>query len=777
MIQEKQAKEIYEFGPFRLDAGERILLRDGAPVRLAQKGGVSAMLTPKVVETLLALVEREGQIVGKDELMKAVWPDSVVEEGNLTANISLLRKALGTSEEGQSYIETFPKRGYRFNADIRKLSHKTSLPAQSTYETESEDSDLVISKRTRTHVITRVEAETEDDDLALQTVAPRVLAPKITPATSGRNFRLVVFIATVFLLASAAIITGLLLVRRARLVTVKTPEPFTRIKVSSLTTNGAASQAAISPDGQYVVHVTGGVGQQSLQLRNIGTGSDQEILPPGKESFSAVTFSHDGAFVYYIKYMEQEGGVLSQIPVLGGTPRDLAKDVDGCPAFSPDGKQFAFIRGLPVEGEDALIVAGTDGGGERKLLSHKMRGIFADPSINAWGPAWSPDGAVIAFPLRAIDARGNEYKRVIVARVADGTETPLTSEEWFSIGQITWLPDGGGLIIAAAEQEQDAPHQLWHVSYPSGTARRITNDLNNYDGVSLTSDANALVTAQSERRANIWVGPAGEEGRATQLASDKNDGMSGLTWTSDGRVVYTSITNGNTDIWIMDADGKNRKQLTTANGVDHRPSVSFDGRYIVFVSDRNGAGNLWRMDIDGRNPRQLTNLRGDYYPSCAPDNQSVIYSSDASGQRQLWRVPLEGGVPVAVTDYAVNLPVASPDGKFIACAYVDGRETPRRYSTAVVPFAGGRPVKTFEFPRSFAQVIRWTPDNRALTYIVTRAGVSNIWRQSLTGGAPASLTDFQAGTIFRYDWSRDGKMLVLARGTVTSDVVLIKDFK
>jgi TolB-like protein/Flp pilus assembly protein TadD len=145
---ERRNRQVYEFGPFRLDAAERTLMRDGTPVR--QAGGGGAMLTPKVVETLVALVERSGQIVGKDELMRAVWPDAVVEEGNLAANISLLRKALGAAEDGRPYIETFPKRGYRFSAAVELV--------------EADATKFVVRRRTRARIIT-TEEESADDPL------------------------------------------------------------------------------------------------------------------------------------------------------------------------------------------------------------------------------------------------------------------------------------------------------------------------------------------------------------------------------------------------------------------------------------------------------------------------------------------------------------------------------------------------------------------------------------------------------------------------------------
>ena len=551
-------------------------------------------------------------------------------------------------------------------------------------------------------------------------------------------------------------------------------QPFSKMKVTRLTATGDASKAVISPDGKYVVHVTGGAGQQSLQLRHIATGSDKEIVPASKENITALTFSHDGSYIYYVKYSDKGGGVLFQVPVLGGTARALAKDVDSCPSFSPDGKQFVFIRGMPVENQDALVIANADGSGERTVVTRGLREMFVSVTLNAWGPAWSPDGEFVAFPLKVSGSGSNERWRVMLAPVKAGAETPLTSDQWSSIGQIAWLPNRSGLIITAADQEPGAPYQLWHVSYPGGEMQRITNDVTNYVGVSVTADGAALVTMQTEQRATIWIAPDGKASRAVQIPSERHDGLSGLAWTPDGRVVYTSTASGNEDIWIMDANGANRRQLTVNNSADSAPVVSSDGRYIVFVSNRAGAFHIWRMDVDGLNPKQLSNGGSDVQPSCSSDNQWVVYSSTVSGQRQLWKVSIDGGAPVPVTDYATSLPVASPDGKFIACAYVDERLA---YTTSVIPFNGGRPLKEFEFPLSFQQVVRWTADSRSLTYLVTRGGVSNIWRQSLDGGAATPLTDFTAETIFRYDWSRDGKQLALARGNVTSDVVLISNVK
>jgi Tol biopolymer transport system component len=125
--------------------------------------------------------------------------------------------------------------------------------------------------------------------------------------------------------------------------------------------------------------------------------------------------------------------------------------------------------------------------------------------------------------------------------------------------------------------------------------------------------------------------------------------------------------------------------------------------------------------------------------------------------------------------FVSQLPAVSPDGKWIAYFYFEENAPVR---LAVIPFEGGQPVKTFELPPTFHRGgLRWNPDGRAIAYTAKREGGSNVWAQPLEGGAPKQLTGFKSDEIFRFDWSRDGKQLTLARGTVTNDVVLISNFR
>jgi Tol biopolymer transport system component len=551
----------------------------------------------------------------------------------------------------------------------------------------------------------------------------------------------------------------------------KTVEPFSKVKVNKLTTNGKASAAAISPDGKYVVHVTGGPGQQSLLLRHIATGSDKEIVPSNGNDFSWVTFSPDGG---YVLFSRQEPGVYPayQVPVLGGTPKKLtSEDADTPVTFSPDGKRFAFMRGAPQRGEVFLIVANADGTGEQKLVTRKI----SEFSGRTWSlPSWSPDGKIIAFAHRTADGDGRNIN-VIAVSVTDGTEKQITFQKWFTVDALCWLPDGSGLIITAVDREPSSTRQIWYVSYPSGEARRITNDTNNYRGISLTADSTALVTVQSEQVSNVWSAPGGEASRATQLTSNRTDGINGVVWTPDGRIVYTSGTGGRSDIWIMNADGTGQRQLTTeARNIS--PSVSPDGRYIVYSSTRAGAYNIWRMNIDGGNPKQLTSSSNDGLPSFSPDGQWVFYTATESEKQRLRKVATDGGDPIKLTDYTTASPLVSPDGKQIACGYINDQETTPRWRIAIISSDGGPPVKTFDIS-ALQSRFQWASDGRAILYDITRDGVTNLWSQPVDGSPSKQLTDFKSDQIFRFDWSRDGKQLLFARGTITSDVVQISDVK
>ena len=547
--------------------------------------------------------------------------------------------------------------------------------------------------------------------------------------------------------------------------------PFSKVKVAKLTTSGKASLATISPDGKYVVHVTGERGEQSLSLRHIDTGSDQQIVASNGIDFTWVTFSPDGNYVLYCR-AESGGYPIFQVPVLGGTAKKIiAEDVDTPVSFSPDGKRFAFVRGETQKGEVSLRLANADGTGEQILAKYKPSHF----SANWPTPSWSPDGEFIAFAHRTSDGDGRS-SNVVTVSVKDGVEKQITSQRWSAIGLLAWVADGSGLLITAADAESGPSRQIWHVSYPSGEARRITNDTNNYLGVSLTKDSSALVTVQAEQTSNIWTVPDGDATRATQITSSRNEGLNGVNWTPDGRIVYNAGESGSRDIFLMNGDGSDQKRLTADAGTNTGPFVTPDGRNIVFSSSRSGTYNIWIMDLDGSNLRKLTSGVRDINPTCSPDGQWVFYTTHDSDEQRVTRISIRGGDSTRLTDYPSTRPLVSPDGKQIACGYIDEQQRPLRWRLAIIPVDGGRPIRTFEIS-AFESICQWAPDGRAVIYTKTRNGVTNIWSQPVDGTPPKQLTDFKSDLIFRFDWSRVGRPLIIARGNISSDVVLISDLK
>jgi eukaryotic-like serine/threonine-protein kinase len=549
------------------------------------------------------------------------------------------------------------------------------------------------------------------------------------------------------------------------------------LKFQRLTISGRASDAAISPEGKYVAHVKSDAGQQSLWLRQVNTTSDTQIVPPSTENYYGIMFSRDGDYIYYVQGVPNNPGsrTLYQVPVLGGASRKVIENVSSPVSLSKDGTRLAFIRANLSRGETALVVANADGTGERQVAVRKQLGN-AESYCNG-GPSWSPDGKLIAVGVLGTYRSDNEVGVTLVeVQVETGAERPITSYKWlpFNGVQVAWLADGSGLALTDFDP-QTLSGQIWYISYPGGEVRKITNDLNNYTRLSLTADSSVLVTVQTEGTASVWVAPQGDASRARQISSGRDDGQFGLSWMADGKLAYTSQW----DIWSMDEDGKNQKQLTAHAAFDGVPWATPDGRYIVFSSNRTrGMRCIWRMDPDGGNLKQLTEGPGHFSARSSPDGRWVVFASVGTASTRLWKVSIDGGEPVRLTDKFTEAPTVSPDGSLIASVYrEDQPNAPNK--VAIIPFAGGDPIKLLDIPQSFnrAAGLRWMPDGSTLTFIDTINGVSNIWSLPLDASAPKQLTDFKTDQIFWFDLSSDGKQLALSRGTQRSDVVLIRDFR
>jgi TolB protein len=412
------------------------------------------------------------------------------------------------------------------------------------------------------------------------------------------------------------------------------------------------------------------------------------------------------------------------------------------------------------------MVAKTDGSEERKLASHKVD-LWFDHK-----PAWSPDGTVIACPLGSEE--GGQHFTVVTVSVDGGVEKHFTQKRWNEVTRLEWLPGGGSLLVQATEGPSPIT-QIFQLSYPGGEATRITNDLLDYSSLSLSHDAQILCVVQGDMRGNILVLPGGSAAHAQQITSGRDEGLPGLAWTPDGRIVHTSSASGSYDLWVMDPNGKNRRQLTADAAFDFDPVVSPDGKFILFNTDRSGIFNIWRIDIDGSKARQLTGPGESYSPSISSDGSWFVFVTWAKGPPLIMKESTAGGEPVQLSETNGFNPSISPDGTLVAYQYLDEQTRNRRIE--IIRAEGGKPLKEFELPQMARNALRWSRDGQAVQYIVNAGGSSNVWSQPLSGGPPKQVTEFTSDYLSEFDWSPDGKLLAVSRYSYSGDVVLMSNPK
>ncbi len=540
------------------------------------------------------------------------------------------------------------------------------------------------------------------------------------------------------------------------------------LKFSKLPISGRASETAISRDGKFVVYLP--PEGDKLTVMELSTLVETDILH--EKGIWWPEFSPDGKFVYYSYNIDPKTDGIKRVSIQGGSPQEVTKDIANAVSFSPDGSEMVFTRNLNggASGQQ-IVLAKSNGSNERTIttLSPENHIVFGEIV-----PVFSPDGKMLACTMHFRDD-GGSFLKIVGVSVADGTQQVISETRWQDIRGAVWLRNGN-LVITAKVKGSD-PSQIWVIS-PGNEPRAITNGLIGYEGLRATREGDVLLTMQHSQNTDLWVLPNNDWSKARQLATS-GEFKNLYAWMPDGRIV-----TGSGDIWVMQPDGSGRTKLTHSEAGSDEAAVSADGKHIAFRSDPlNGMPYISRMDADGNNVKQLTSREPAMFSTFSPDGKWVYF---IEGYMPPWKtirkVSIDGGdsavVVVAPDDWGfVGLDINRADGRLVygLQRWVGAWQQ----KIGIVPASGGTP-KLMDLPANLtSHRPRWTADNHSVAVRSMDANPSqsvDIWTIPVDGkGSPRQLTDFKTGGTGNFAWSRDGKQLLVSRGTARAEPVMIRN--
>lgn len=554
------------------------------------------------------------------------------------------------------------------------------------------------------------------------------------------------------------------------------PAPFADFTITQVTNDGKTVDAAISPDGKYLLGVVEDKGKQSLWLRHLPTNSNTQVIPPGIASYANLVFSPDGSYVYFRRAIVNGSGYdLFRAPVLGGAPQLVVGNIDTGENVSPDGKRLVFARANdPFE----VITVNADGSDAKTFYGGPL-------SAFPYAVAWSPDGKQIAsfVPYLA------EADSVLEFRNVNSTDVRRSARfQHLDFDDLTWLPDGRGILTTFERGLTPPPHhtQIGFIDLSRGSRvefRAVTRDTNNYKTPTVSADGKTVATVQQRFTQTLYLVPVEYlskdrlKNNSTVPAAAQSTQSSSFGWAANGDLYF----DGNLD--RISPDGTNHATLLSdpSNEIT-APEGCVGNAYVVFAWGPHGDSNntnIWRVNSDGSNPKQLSHGAADFAPRCSPDGRWV-YFCDYRNIR-IDRVSIDGGSSEVVpgttapkTTVGSVMVSFSPDAKLLSYVYLIGEG---EIKFALVDLdSGPQPgVRSLNpDPRGSGEP-QFTPDSKALMYPINENGVDNLWLQPLDGSPGRQITSFTSGTIRESRFSPDGKTLGIFRSHIDSDIVLLHD--
>jgi Tol biopolymer transport system component/DNA-binding winged helix-turn-helix (wHTH) protein len=551
----REARPSYEFGPFRLDLAEQMLLRDGHQL----------LLTPKVFDVLRVLVQNGGHLVEKETLLKEVWPDSFVEEAALNKAVSVLRKALGETSSGQKYIETAPKRGYRFVAPVTERLNDSSPPI-----VESESGSVV--------------------DMALTPADSRSLAnPPPSQAARAGMAKPVAAIAGVFLIVGALAYV---------VVRPDAPEKASRPPLApthrQVTFTGKEGSPTLSPDGRRIAYVSDDAPEKKLVVQELGGGQPLTVFTAPEVGH--LRWSPDGSDLLMWTRGSVPDGVYI-MPQLGGTPRRIAAgQYVGC--WSPDG---------------ATIVVGSYLGGKVWFLNRRGEELRTVLLKGVQGPIsdidWSPANGLLLFV-----SDDNKGRYSIWMMRSDGTDQRRVLLESTGITSARWTPQGDAIYFLRRLNQTVSLHKIparpAHQDREADITALITG-LESDRSFAVSADGKRLVYARAPYHSNLWMldmgGPGNNHRPDTKELTRGTSRIERARISPDGTsIVFNVGHEPRTELYTLPITGGSPKQLTFLDAFSVGGVWSADGKWIAFASTQGGTRRVWTVNAGGGIPRAVS---------------------------------------------------------------------------------------------------------------------------------------------------------------------------
>lgn len=576
------------------------------------------------------------------------------------------------------------------------------------------------------------------------------------------------------------------------------PMPFAKIGSEELFTGNSILYHVISPDGKLVAYFKRGIEEgkdvKAVVVRQLGSGAENVIHEVDAENFNLriESFSPDGEYIYFS--VSQVGGnsSLNRIATLGGS---VQKVLDGVTAvsISTDGKKIAFKK--PGANSD-VFQANIDGSGEEVVLA------LAD--INAGGAVlggWSPDSKKLSMWFWRADMRdesGANNSPYFIAALdtadlkvpAKDRVTVLYEGQWGNDPRtFHWTPDGNGLIFPAYRADSPQKADIFHLSYPGGELRQITDDAVDYVDVEVAADGKSLVARTEITLTSLWSLDPETKLSKRLNSEDKAIEPRSLSSSNDGRLFFLKRGRGADDFYSMDQDGSSQKKLSSRKGTVSEFQVTPDGSYFVLSAWPPSAPgtHLYRMDVDGSNETQLTDVKDTSSAGAHTTGNGFVWFFRAlrlggSPRIVLMRMSVEGGTAEEIKGLEPSLrdydPEPSPDERYLAyMSDVRNEQTGKTdFLFRVVELTDGvAGKKVLEIDGNRITGTRWTPDSKAIVF-ERSIGNRDLFKLDIATKQETQISDFDANMeTGDFLWSQDGTKVLLFRSSRLSSLVRIKD--